>query len=46
VRVGIPKLGKEWKLFLAREVLGAIEIPVFVCGPFAARGAKGEENYP
>jgi hypothetical protein len=42
VRVGIPKLGKEWKLFLVRQVLGAIEILVFVFGPFAALGAKGE----
>jgi hypothetical protein len=45
VRVGIPSLIREWKLFLARQAWSYC-ILVFVCGPFAARGAKGEEEYP
>jgi hypothetical protein len=45
VRVGIPSLKKEWKLFLARQAWSYC-ILVFVCGPFVAREANVEEEYP
>jgi hypothetical protein len=45
VRVGIPSLKKEWKLFLARQAWSYC-FWFLVCGPFVAQGAKGEEEYP
>jgi hypothetical protein len=45
VRVGIPSLRKSGSSSL-RGKLGAIVSWFLVCGPFAARGAKGEEEYP
>jgi hypothetical protein len=45
VRVGIPSLWKEWKLFLARKSW-CYWFLVCVCGPFMDSGVKGEEEYP
>jgi hypothetical protein len=45
VRVGIPSLRKEWKVFLVRQAWSYCNM-VLVLGPFAAQGVKGEEEYP
>jgi hypothetical protein len=45
VRVGNSSLRKEWKLFLARKAWSYCALVSF-CGPFVARGDKGEEEYP
>jgi hypothetical protein len=46
VRVGIPKLGKEWKLFLARQVLGAIDFWFLCVAPLWLGGIRGKKSTP
>jgi hypothetical protein len=40
------KLEERVEYFPCEASLGAIVCWFLVCGPFAARGAKGEEDYP
>jgi hypothetical protein len=40
------KLVEREKAISYEEILGDIVCWFLVCGPFAARGAKGEEEYP
>jgi hypothetical protein len=46
VRVGIPKLRESGGSTLQGELGARGFLVVCVCGPFVARGAKGEEEYP
>jgi hypothetical protein len=37
---------QEWKLFVERKILGAVEILVFVCDPFVTLRLPEKKNTP
>jgi hypothetical protein len=46
VRVGIPILKKEWKLFLARQALELLFVGFLCVAPLWLKGIKGKKSTP